>query len=76
MKQICEENGYFFTDNSNIEIRDLRKDGIHVSESGKTKIADNFIYFLNNSHWLSQMKWTIRITLKIILKNLKIKKLD
>ena len=28
LKHICEENGYFFIDNSNIEIRDLWKDGI------------------------------------------------
>ena len=30
MKLICEENGYFFIDNSNIEIRDLWKDGTHL----------------------------------------------
>ena len=35
LKQICEENGYFFTDNSNIEIRDLWKHGIHLLESGR-----------------------------------------
>ena len=49
-KQICEVNGYCFIDNSNIEIRDLWKDGINLLESGKTKLAENFIYFLNNSH--------------------------
>ena len=38
LKLICEENGYFFIDNSNIEIRHL---------------AQSFIYFLNNSYWLS-----------------------
>ena len=53
MKQICEENGYFVIDNSNIEIRDFWKDGIHLLESGKTKLAENFIYFLNSSHWVS-----------------------
>ena len=53
LKQICEENGYFFIDNSNTEIRDLWKDGIHLLESGKTKLDDNFMYFLSNSHWLS-----------------------
>ena len=46
LKQICEENGYFFIDNSNIEFRDLWKDGIHLLESGKTKLAENLIYFL------------------------------
>ena len=30
LELICEENGYFFIDNSNIEIRDLWKDGIHL----------------------------------------------
>ena len=50
MKQICEENGYFFIDNSNIEIRDLLKDDIHLLESGKAKLAENFIHFLNSSY--------------------------
>ena len=31
--------------NSSIEIRDLKNDGIHLLESGKTKLADNFLYF-------------------------------
>ena len=43
----------FFIDNSNIEIRDLWKDGIHLLESDKTKLAMNFIYFLNNSYRLT-----------------------
>ena len=50
LKLICEENGYFFIDNSTIEIRDLWKDGVYLLESGKTKLAENFIYFLNNSY--------------------------
>ena len=45
LKQICEENGYFFIDNSSVEIRDLWKDGIQLLESGKTKLAENFIFF-------------------------------
>ena len=35
LKLICEENGCFFIGNSNIEIRDLWKDGKHLLESGK-----------------------------------------
>ena len=50
LKQIYEEYGNFYIDNSNIEIRDLWKDGIHLLESGKAKLAENFMYFLNNSH--------------------------
>ena len=36
LKQISVEKGYFFIDNSNIEISDLWKDGIQLLESGKT----------------------------------------
>ena len=50
LKQICEGKRYFFVDNSNTQIRDLWKDGIHLLESGKTKLAENFVYFLNNSY--------------------------
>ena len=50
LKLICEKNGYFFIDNSNIEIGDLWKYGIHLLESGKTQLAENFICFLNNSY--------------------------
>ena len=50
LKFICEENEYFFIDNSNIEIRNLWKDGIHLLEPVKTKLAKNFIYFLGNSY--------------------------
>ena len=51
LKLICEENGYFFLDNSSIKIGDLWKDGIHlILESGKAKLAENFIYFLNNCY--------------------------
>ena len=50
LKQICEKNWYFFIDNSNIEIRDLWKDGIRLLELGKPKFAENFLYFLNNSY--------------------------
>ena len=48
LKQICEENGCSFVDNSNFEIRDL-----YLLESGKAKLAENFIYFFKNSYWLS-----------------------
>ena len=50
LKHIYEENGYFFIDSNNIEIKDLWNDGIHLLESGKTKLAENFTYFLNNSY--------------------------
>ena len=51
LKQIYEEYGYFCIDNSNIEIRDLWKDGIHLLESGKAKLAENFMYFFKLTMW-------------------------
>ena len=45
LKHICEENGYFFIDNSIIEIRGFWKNGMQLLESGKTKSAEDFIYF-------------------------------
>ena len=36
LKLICEENGHFFVDNSNIDIRDLWEDGIHLFTLKKT----------------------------------------
>ena len=45
LKQVFGKNGYFFIDNSNIETRDSWKDDIRLLESGKTKLAENFIYF-------------------------------
>ena len=35
-------------------------DGIHLLESSKTKLAGNFIYFLNNSYWLSPHNYFLR----------------
>ena len=42
-----------FLDNKNIETSDLWIVGIDLLESGKTKLAQNFIFFKNNSYWLS-----------------------
>ena len=40
-------------DNRNIDLDDLRKDGIQVLEKGKVKLARNF---LNNFSWQSLCK--------------------
>ena len=39
--------------NNSIETRDLWENCVHVLKSGKTKLAENCIYFLNNCYWLS-----------------------
>ena len=44
LKHIFEENEYFLIDNSNIEIRGLWKNVIHLTELDKIKLSQNFIY--------------------------------
>ena len=44
----CVKNGFYFIDNSGVTERDLWKDGIHMVESGKCLVANNFICHLNN----------------------------
>ena len=43
----CRENAYFYIDNRNIRGFCLYKDGLHLLESGKKILANNFIVNLN-----------------------------
>ena len=45
---MCRENGFYFADNSNISVDNLFKDKLHLLDSGKTVLANNFIYCINN----------------------------
>ena len=38
--------GYHFLDNGNIKLDNLCRDGIHLGESGKKLLLDNYINFL------------------------------
>ena len=51
----CENNNNnpYTNLQGNIEIRDSWRDGPHLLESGKTKLAENFIYFLSSCYRLS-----------------------
>ena len=44
----CKEYEYRFIDSDSIKTRDLWEDGLYLLELGKTKLAQNFIYFFNN----------------------------
>ena len=44
----CVKNGFYFIDNSAMTERDPWKDGVHMVESGKCLVANNFICHLNN----------------------------
>ena len=41
---MCRENGFCFVDNSNISLDNLFKDKLPLLDSGKTILANNFIY--------------------------------
>ena len=44
----CVKNSFYFIDNSAVAERDLWKDGVHMVESGKCLVVNNFICHLNN----------------------------
>ena len=46
LKLICEENGYFFIDNSNIEIRDLMESWYTSIGIKKDQVSSKFYIFL------------------------------
>ena len=45
---MCRENRFYFVDNSNISVDNLFKDKLHLLDSGKTILVNNFIYCINN----------------------------
>ena len=50
LQKICFENRFYFIDNSKIKREHLFRDGLHLLESGKVILANNFIYYLNSIH--------------------------
>ena len=51
---MCRENGFCFVDNSNISVDNLLKDKLYLLDAGKTILANNFIYCINNNFLLTQ----------------------
>ena len=49
----CQTSGYHFIDNNNITTERLWKDGLHLTNSGKGIIINNFVQSLNSSHFLT-----------------------
>ena len=45
---MCRENRFCFVYNSKISVDNLFKDKLHLLDSGKTILANNFIYCINN----------------------------
>ena len=55
---LCRENGFCFVDNSNISVENLFKDKLHLLDSGKTILGNNFIYCINNYFLLTHTHHT------------------
>lgn len=45
IKHFCQKHSFIYLDNSNITVEDSWKDGIHILDSGETKLLRNFTYF-------------------------------
>ena len=43
IERVCLENGYYYINNGNICENDLFKDGLHLQNSGKKILSQNFI---------------------------------
>ena len=52
---MCDANGYFYIDNGNITGNELFRDGLHLVESGKQLLAQNFVTNVTNSFLTSRM---------------------
>ena len=54
LRNKCQTSGYHFIDNNNITMEKLWKDGMHLKNSGKGIIINNFAASLNGSHFLTK----------------------
>ena len=53
-KLYCIKYGYNFIENSNILPDNLWQDGLHLNNSGKGKLLNNFLVSLNKNYFLSK----------------------
>ena len=54
LKLDCIEYGLNFIENSNILPDNLWQDGLHLNNSGKVKLLNNFLVSLNKDYFLSK----------------------
>ena len=50
----CQTSDYHFVNNSNITTEKIWKDGLHLRNSGEGIIINNFVQFLNSSHFFNK----------------------
>ena len=49
ISNFCNTNGLYYIDNRNVRANCLYKDGLHLTDKGKTVLANNFIINLNQN---------------------------
>ena len=51
-KVLCQKHGYRFINNSNVSSENLWQDGLHLSNSGKGVLPNNYVVTLNYDYFL------------------------
>ena len=53
IKNMCNIEGYCYVNNDNITRANLFKDGLHLLDTGKQILADNFVFNVNKKFLMS-----------------------
>ena len=62
IERVCLENGYHYIENGNVYENDLFKDGLHLQNSSKNNLAQNFIVNLQTyGTFLEKRLWSPNI---------------
>ena len=62
IERVCLENGYHYIKNGNVYENDLFKDGLHLQNSGKKNLCQNFIVNLQTYNtFLEKRMWSPNI---------------
>ena len=51
IKVLCQKHGYRFIHNSNVSSENIWKDGLHLRNSGKDILLNNYVVMLNDSYF-------------------------
>ena len=61
-ERVCLENGFYYIENGNVYENDLFKDGLHLQNSSKNNLAQNFIVNLQTyGTFLEKRLWSPNI---------------
>ena len=52
VKVLCQKHGYSSIDNSNVSSENFWQDGLHLNNSGKGILLNNYVVTLNDSYFL------------------------